>query len=484
VNLEEKSILGVILFLGFSLRFYFFLDSGFWADEGQHIWIAVSKTWFTMRDTYATTAHDQPFGMYPILRAWSSLFGTSPFSFRTFSVMVSGCSIGTTALAAHWIFRNTKATLAAAALMAVSPFAVRYGYDVTPYCLVNFLAPLSIGLTVKNLRDENGISDLRLIFVNLLLLNVHYFSYFLVASEIAVWLWFWKGAWKTKGVRFLTIAGVYAIGSLPILLLFDPTAAKANHSWISIDRRGPVDIVLHLLAYSRWAQGISVALIGLLLWLTYVKKKGEEKVTALWTLVVLSVAFAYVSGWLFWNILGHERYLMIAFPALVLALAGMAAQRWKVGVFALAAWISVSLAGIALNQPAETRQDFEKAGRWISDRSRAPDGQNVLLTPQCCNWSLYYYLTLDRSFMQRWKLKTHPDLLFSNPELMKASVQALGIPADHKMFLVLFYEALGKEAQYRKALEPYFELEDEKHFTGVSVAMYKPRQTFAKKTSN
>ena len=132
------------------------------------------------------------------------------------------------AVAGVWmLFRLTAdgtgsrpAGLLAAALGGLTPLAMRYGRDVTPYSLVGLLAVVSTWLLYRALTGDRRRDWIAWTAVSVLAFFLHYFTAFLVIGQAACVLWLWlrggRGPWWTRRLsRALMWFG--ALGVLPLL---------------------------------------------------------------------------------------------------------------------------------------------------------------------------------------------------------------------------------------------------------------------------
>lgn len=138
-RLAEAIALGLILLLAAGLRFYRIDAQSLWYDEGNSARIAERSIQLILEGA-AGDIHPPLY--YLLLSLWRTVFGASETALRGLSA-VSG--IGLVALA-WWLGRRLfgiRAGLAAAALLAVSPFAVYYSQEARMYALLALWAALA-----------------------------------------------------------------------------------------------------------------------------------------------------------------------------------------------------------------------------------------------------------------------------------------------------------------------------------------------------
>lgn len=135
----EAIALGLIVLLAAGLRFYRIDAQSLWYDEGNSARIAERSIQLILEGA-AGDIHPPLY--YLLLSLWRSVFGASETALRSLSA-VSG--IGLVALAwglGRRLF-GIRAGLAAAALLAVSPFAVYYSQEARMYALLALWAALA-----------------------------------------------------------------------------------------------------------------------------------------------------------------------------------------------------------------------------------------------------------------------------------------------------------------------------------------------------
>ena len=148
----EAIALGLIVLLAAGLRFYRIDAQSLWYDEGNSARIAERSIQLILEGA-AGDIHPPLY--YLLLSLWRSVFGASETALRSLSA-VSG--IGLVALAwglGRRLF-GIRAGLAAAALLAVSPFAVYYSQEARMYALLALWAALaSVWIVTLALPDPS-----------------------------------------------------------------------------------------------------------------------------------------------------------------------------------------------------------------------------------------------------------------------------------------------------------------------------------------
>jgi len=109
----------------------------------------------TLRAQAAEDPHHPP--LYPLLiRVWAALAGLSPLALRLLPLVFGMLSIGAMAWLAYELFGNPRAALVAAALYAISPFAVLYSQEAREYSLWAMETLVSGALLLRAARLESA----------------------------------------------------------------------------------------------------------------------------------------------------------------------------------------------------------------------------------------------------------------------------------------------------------------------------------------
>jgi hypothetical protein len=133
----DAIVLGAILVLAASLRFYAIDHSSLWSDEG-NTWALVQRSFGEIARSAAADIH--PPGYYWLLKGWSAIFGTSAYSLRSFSAVCGILVVYVTWLIARRVAptptsRRMLATTSAF-VAAVLPFQIYYSQEARMYMLL------------------------------------------------------------------------------------------------------------------------------------------------------------------------------------------------------------------------------------------------------------------------------------------------------------------------------------------------------------
>ncbi len=148
--MKKYSPLILILLLGAALRFYHNLDISLWHDEAFSA-LMIRYPWHEMFVRLGLDVH--PPAYYVALRLWHYVFGDSLLSLRGFSIL-----FGTGTIWAGWLFvresfKNEKAALWAALLLAINPFQIlHFATEARMYTFGAFFALMAGYFLIKALH--------------------------------------------------------------------------------------------------------------------------------------------------------------------------------------------------------------------------------------------------------------------------------------------------------------------------------------------
>ncbi len=224
----EIVALGVVaLVVGVVLRFVTL--SALWLDEALSVNIAA----LPVGEIGSWLRHDgHPPLYYYLLHGWMELFGTSDFAVRALSGV-----FGVLALPLAWLVgrRRGGPTLAwiVTAVVALSPFAVRYSTETRMYSMIMMLVLAGYLLADDVLR--RGRSDLLrlagIAVITALLLYTHYWAIYLLAATGLVVLWkVWKAPDPTARRVALKVVGALVVGGVLFLPWLPSMLYQSSHT--------------------------------------------------------------------------------------------------------------------------------------------------------------------------------------------------------------------------------------------------------------
>ncbi|MCU0484824.1 MAG: glycosyltransferase family 39 protein [Anaerolineales bacterium] len=157
---EENDIEGVapwliifITLVGGWLRVLLLDQKGLWLDETFSIWLAKQNLANMLQ--WITTIDQHPPLYYLLLHYWIALKGDAPYTVRLLSALFGAGTIPVIYLIGKRM-SGTVMGLAAAILLAVSPFHIYYAQETRMYTILTFNAAIAIYALVRLLTDPRA----------------------------------------------------------------------------------------------------------------------------------------------------------------------------------------------------------------------------------------------------------------------------------------------------------------------------------------
>ena len=374
----ELVAVGALVALGVVLRFV--TTSALWLDEALSVNIAT----LPVGDLVEALRRDgHPPLYYVVLGGWLDLVGDNDAAVRSLSGVLSVVTLGVV-----WWWTRVRvgavAALWALALLAVLPFATRYGTEARMYALVMLLVAVG-GVALVRLVERPGWAPAVVLWAcATALLYTHYWALWVLAVTGVGLLWVaWRppsarhrrSAWL--GVAALVAAGVAFLPWVPVLL---DQLASTGTPWSDPVRptaaiaTSLVDIAGGLLA-SEAVLGAAGLAVLLLLGLT--GRAGERgqvhldlgtrptvrpELVAAGATLLLGGAVAWVTGGGF-----ASRYAAVVVPMLAVgAGAGAAVISGAVRRVVLVGGLAALLGGVAVIGAVDQRTQAGEAARAIA----------------------------------------------------------------------------------------------------------------------
>ncbi len=333
MSIEHKKyrILLLLAIVGLLLRLYLLDKQSLWNDEADEVMLLKRSSLFQLA-TGEEFDQSHPPLYHLALGAWTSVFGYSRSSVRLPSVLFGVAAIIGTYFIGKLIF-NTETALAAAFLLAISPFHIMQSQIVRPYGLLILLGIINLYFFFKY-RDTKKKLYLLAFTVTAILMNyTHYFAALQIATLNAALILWHRHAFDR---RWIMANIIIALASLPLIALiskglgqgagartfFSPLEIAYLAQMFSIGSAGFIfklstlkeDIIAHLPVLA-----ITAAAYGYLL-LTFVRDfsrwKKNNNITLLIFFILMPTILLYVSGFVY--PLFRARYLSFIYPAVVL----------------------------------------------------------------------------------------------------------------------------------------------------------------------
>lgn len=403
----ELAVVAALVVAGVVLRFV--TTSPLWLDEALSVNLAGLPVG-ELPDALRRDGHPPLY--YLLLGGWMDVVGDGDVAVRALSGVVAVATVPVV----WWWARHRVGPVAAAwaaALLAVVPYATRYGTEARMYALVMLLAALGAVALTRLLERPGPAPAAGVAVAGAALLYTHYWSLWLLAAT-GVWLC-WT-AWRAEhpgtrrgarwGVGALVVAGVAFVPWLPVLLdqlrrtgtpwsdPFRPSAALATSLVDLTGGRLAAEAVLG-------AAGVAVLLV---LGLTG-RALGPGRVDldlrtrpAVRPELVVGGGALVLGGTVAWITGGGfaSRYAAVAVPALVVAAgAGAAVLTGATRRTVLVGGLATLLLGISVIGAVDQRTQAEAAADAVA-AAAGPDDL-VVVCPDQLGPALRRYLpaTLD-----------------------------------------------------------------------------------------
>ncbi|MBE0499613.1 MAG: glycosyltransferase family 39 protein [Campylobacterales bacterium] len=235
-NYLQKHIIVIslllIIVLGLVLRMKGLTFQSYWLDE---LFSAnasnPSRSFGTMFEMTVKDVHPPLY--QSILWIWYHIFGFNELAGRLLSATISSLGIYTMYLLGKEFF-NKEVGLIAATIATVNYFLIFYAQEVRSYSLLFLFTALSYMYFFRVLNSYSKKDLMIYILVTVALLNTHFFGFFLVATEVIVFIVYLIKE-KSNRIHLIKIASIatvfFIISLLPILQYILSHEAKTSF-WI------------------------------------------------------------------------------------------------------------------------------------------------------------------------------------------------------------------------------------------------------------
>lgn len=206
------------------------LRQSVWFDEAYSILLAKQS----VAQLVALTAVDtHPPLYYLLLKGWASIFGWSELALRSLSLLVFGGAVAVGALLVKRLF-GVRIALVALFIMIVSPFLLRYGFEVRMYALASFIGIAATYVLVLAVEAKTAAERWRRYALYTLLVAAGMYTLYYMAMlwlvHLAWLVWReWQNGLSVKRVvrsPWLLAYGAASVAFLPWL----PALAKQMNS--------------------------------------------------------------------------------------------------------------------------------------------------------------------------------------------------------------------------------------------------------------
>jgi uncharacterized membrane protein len=327
-------LIGVLIIAYVAVRFWRFTDSCLWFDEIFSIH-AAEFPWSEIVPFIAKDLIHPPL-FYFLLKLWIGLFGDGLFWVRFLPVFLSILALYPFWMLCRELKLKRSTLFIAFGLFAANGALIKYAQEVRMYSLLLFLALTSTWLFSRYFF--RGKSFWMLVIVNVLLVNTHYFGWFVVVSEVAAIIILQR----IKILQTLLMLGVTAAGFVPwIIALFRYSETRSsvsqNIGWMKRPGiAGLLDLGFDLVDPFYFQQSsvdpganyiIAVPLVTLIFaafvvfLINFRNDENKDRVLLLGVLALVPAILAFILSWLLPVSIWGSRHLLIVFVPMLLLFA-------------------------------------------------------------------------------------------------------------------------------------------------------------------
>lgn len=418
---------------GAALRLYRLGGKSIWLDEAFSLAISLRDLTETLRLVVLTDTHPPLY--YLLLNLWLA-GGNGEGWARLLSLLFSVASIPVMYRLAAVLFDDERAGVAAAAILALSPFQVWYAQEVRMYAMLTFLVLVSAYFLILALK-RSGV--------------VHWLGYIL-ATTLAIYtdngaLWyalavgaFCAAFHRRLRHRLLPLALSFAA----IGLLYAPwvpdllgQARRVTEGfWLPAPSfRTVLSTLLDFNSFQLpWMAPSVVYMVAIFVFAYIVPEEGWRRpFLSLWFLAPLAVSLLVSLR----QPIFLSRNLMAASLAYYLILAGTVAKfkGTRTAALLLAPLLAMNLISIAGNARRETKEDWRAAAAYVAAEAAARPGGLIVFVPSYAELPFEYYFA---RYNIRPQTRGFPaDEILLHPEPRRVTNLAALLAARPYVWLVL-----------------------------------------------
>jgi len=404
-----------VLAVALILRLIGLGDKDLWFDEVA----TLTQSRLPLPELIAAVARDN----YPplhslLLSPWIALFGESAISLRLPSVIASLVAILFSGLIARDLF-GPRAALITIALLAVSPFQVRYAQEVRMYALLTALAAIATWALIRWLARPNYRHLVLLGLAQLATLYTHYFGAFDVLAHGLAVLWILirqrsrQGSaqvpWRSWFVTQLLVAAGF---SLWVPNIIDRFGKLQGAFWIP----EPTLSTLYQSLFASWGEAVFLAPLALLALAPAVARFIAPRLSSLLReppsataptqtpplrgqlvlalVALLSVGLAFVLSHVSQPFFLTRYLIAAAVMATILIAGGISRLGRRASVIFAAVFIALQVPHVVANYESEGKERWSTVAAHLREHAEAND--LIVLIPAWQAPAFGHHLTVER----------------------------------------------------------------------------------------
>jgi mannosyltransferase len=351
-------------------------EKALWFDESLSVWRAAMDwpgLWAEVTSTQANMGL-----YYLLLHGWITVFGAAEGAVRGLSAAIAVATVPVVFALGYRLF-GERAALAAAFLLAINGFFVRYAQEARGYSLLLLLTSVAMLTFVRALdRPDRASRWVAYAVTASLALYAHLFASLALLAQVVAILLQWRQPWPWR--RLMVTWSSIALLTLPLgaFILFGDVG---QIDWIPAPRAYDYLLVARAIAggqsWTLLALYAACCVAALIIGATSGRERPHDPVgsaavlVGAWLLIPIAVVALVSIG----KPVLQSRYLIVVLPALVL-LAGYAVERLRPRPLAWAAFVTVMfLSFVSVKQwyEAPDRQFWRRAVDYVLSAAEPGD---------------------------------------------------------------------------------------------------------------
>jgi mannosyltransferase len=231
-------LLGLIILLTATLRFYNIGAKSYWVDE----MFSVVESQQPIQQILTSGRFDQPPAYYLSLHAWIKAFGDNEVSTRSFSALAGIGSVILIFFIGQKLF-NEEVGLLGAFLMSIALFQIEYSQEARFYSFFQFATLLSFLSLIIAIKTRKSIHFFIYIVASIFMLFSHTYGVFIMLGQNFFIIFQWK---KNKSILipWFISQGLIFIIYLPYFLLILFSDSNVGSSIVNQIAVGDFDVTL------------------------------------------------------------------------------------------------------------------------------------------------------------------------------------------------------------------------------------------------
>ncbi len=405
---REKVILFIFFIFCISIRLFYISQKNLWFDE-IFSWNLTLDSFYTIIVRTSNDVHPPLY--YFILKIWNYLLDDSVFSMRAFSALCGSLSVFFIYPISRKILKPLESIIVVV-LYCISPLNLYYSQEVRMSAMNLLFNIISVYYFIKLVESKSGIKDIfrdkysyLYILFTTLALYTHYFSFFILITQIIFLLYYFK-----KNINNIKSFGLIYISILILYIVWLPefiSQISRGQSWRSPQNASQV--IQELLHYLK---DVSLGLyyhftnLQLVYYITYFlilmiilcivglfikKEKNNGNFTILTNfLVLIPLSLTIIIS--FSEKIEFFRYLSILVPyILIFIVYSLNKYKFKIiPVTIIILYASVNIFGVWLYFTSDFKNDDYRA-LITTLNANYSEGERIYVEPHYNGWSINYY---------------------------------------------------------------------------------------------